>query len=377
VIPKRAPIVVILAALLALSAAGCGRQQNKTVAKVDGSEITQDMLFEALAQADNGDAGRRSLDALIVRQLLRKEAEKRGIKIDKETLQDRIDGLKDYVLAATGKDFEAWLEDTGQTEQDVASRVTMQLLTAALVLTDQDKRDYFEASKERLKDLPHGNESVIYRHIVVGTKEEAEAVRKELLASASDGVVSAEQFAKVAEERSFDPMTRTRGGMVGWMLKGKSESPELADPELEKVLFSLKPGEVSQPLAVSVSLPSTDTGQAPPEPWRIVRVDKHIMPQEMTLEANEDVVEDWMLNDPTYQLQLQQFFENLRSKAKVEVVDPRYRAVGEAYRQRQQSRSEQSPQMPVMAAPQGSTRGRAPTPAPPARQGPANRAGGR
>jgi hypothetical protein len=81
-------------------------------------------------------------------------------------------------------------------------------------------------------------------------------------------------------------------------------------------------------------------------------VDKHIAPQSITLEENQDVIEDWMLNDPRYQYQLQQFFENLRSKAKVEVVAPRYKAVEQEYQQRSEMREKMQQQAPAMGMPQ-------------------------
>ena len=355
--------MAVVGAVVAM--AGCGRQPKaEVVARVGNHQITDRDLFRALDQQDNGDAGRRALDAVILRHLLRDEAEKRGLKADPKEVARRIEGVKDYVLASTGKNWEAWLKDTGQTEEDITDRVSLQVLTAKLVLSNAEKERYFEQNKERLKDLPHLNESVIWRQIVVGTKAEAEAVRKELLQGAGDKAVTPVQFAKVAQERSLDPMTRSRGGMVGWQVKGKSPGPGMADAELEKALFALKPGEVSEPLQVKVQMPEGSGGQTP-ERWRVVMVDKHLKPRPLTLAENGDVIEDYMLNDPAYQFQVQQFFDNLRAKANVEVLAPRYRAIEEAYRQRKEMRDQRMEQ--PMAPPLSS--GAVPQPAP--------RAGGR
>jgi parvulin-like peptidyl-prolyl isomerase len=323
---------------------------------VEGKPITHEQLYQALESQDNGQAGKQALESLIVRQLIREEANKRGIKADTKELQSRIDGLKDYILAGTGKGYAAWLGDTGQTEQDVADRVTMQVLTARLVLTDQDRKQFFEANKEKLKDVPHNNESAIYRQIVVATKSDADAIHSELMKTAGGKPVSDEQFAKVADEKSIDPMTRGRGGMRGWWIKGKgSGMGEKPDAQLEKALFSLKAGELSQPLPYIRPTPPAPKGQtAPPQPeqWQIVMVDKHITPHPIALEENQDVIEDWMLNDPRYQYQVQQFFENLRSKAKIEVVSPRYKSVQEEYQKRNEMRQKMQQQAPAMGMPQ-------------------------
>jgi parvulin-like peptidyl-prolyl isomerase len=336
--------VIAVAALLAVAGTGCGRQKAQVVARVNQQPITQRQLWEALEKADGGEQGRRALDGLIVRQLVRQEAEKRGVKVTREELERRIEWLKHYILAQTGKDFATWLADTGQSEEDMASQLSREILTAKLVLSENEKEKYFEEQKEQLKELPHNNEAVIYRQIVVASKAEAEAIRKELTSDAPDfpGI-----FVQIAEERSLDPMTRSRGGMVGWMVKGKS-----MDGELEKTLFALKPGEISEPLAFRAPGPPTsETEQEAakgPEMWRIVRVEEHIpAPQEITLANNETVVEEWMLSDPQFQPALIQFFESLRARANVEIVDTRYRAVGEAYRERQKAREQQVAPIPM------------------------------
>jgi hypothetical protein len=240
--------------------------------------------------------------------------------------------MKDYVLANTGKDFEAWLADTGQTEEDVMNQVSRHLLTAKLVLTTEDREAYFEAHKDELRELPHNSESVIFRQIVVGSEEEADAIYAELTSG------DAADFAAVAEERSIDPMTRARGGMTGWLIRGKTD-----DPELEDTLFTLEPGQVSRPLPVQMPTPeSEDEEDAQPAPrfWRIVKVEKLLPAREVTLEDNLDIIEDRMLSEPQFQMQLNQFLSNLRARADVEVVSPRYTVVDELYRREREAREQ-------------------------------------
>jgi len=330
-----AAVIAVMAVIVLAS--GCGREKSPVIARVNQKPITQQQLWEALEKNDTGDAARRTLDSLIVRELIRQEAKKRGIEVAPQELQSRLDGMKDYVLAGTGKSFEAWLADTGQTQEDLAGRISLQMLTGKLVITQKDREQYFEENKERLaSDLPHNNEAVIYRQIVVGSKEEAEGVRRELTAAKS-GKGGAD-FAKIAEARSLDPMTRARGGMAGWVVKGKS-----TDAKLEQVLFSLKPGEISQP--VPLPLPA---GLAPeggeegkqPEWWAVLKVEKYLPPHEITLEGNADVIEEWMMGDPRFQMQLQEFFTGLRSRADVQIASPQYRMLQEAYQRQREARQQ-------------------------------------
>lgn len=340
------------AILILLAAVGCGREKEVAIARVNNRAITQRDLWRALETERDGQAGRTTLDRLIVQELIRQDAKERGIEVTRPELARRIDALKDYRLAYSGKDFDAWLKETGQTEDDIASRISLQMLTAKLVLSDDDRANYFEERKAELAELPHNNESVIFRHIVVATKDEADAVGREL--SAGEG--SAADFAKLAETRSLDPVTRARGGMVGWMIKGKSE-----DPELEKVLFSMKEGEISEPIPVNLPEAPEIEGQEKPEGaeppqelpqwWQIVRVERKIPPHEIAYEDNEDVIEEWMLGEAQYQMQLQEFWNSLRAKANIEILAPRYESLAEAYRAGREARERRTADPTATGAP--------------------------
>ena len=413
VVAKWGPLagMVVLGALLVWSLTSRGGRKDEVVVRVNNQPITQQQLWRALERTDQNDPrrldmeklialrlvqeelarhnisitqedyvdimqraegyfrmmpsdtrtlGEQTLDALILSQLIRQEAQKRRITVSPEELERRLQGAKDYILARTGMDFKAWLESSGETEADYKDRLNLQILTGELVLPQQDRKEFFDANKERLAQLPHNSESVIYRQIVVAKKEDAEAIRKELLAPEKDGA----DFAKIADERSLDPMTRGRGGMVGWAVKGKLSPP---DPELEKVLFSLKPGEISEPLPVSPS-GVTDEGEKPSF-WRLVKVEKHIAPHEITMDGNADIIEEWMTSDPRFQSRLEEFYDNLRASASIDFRGPRYRSLGEAYEnlrrmQEQRAHPEAGPQG-VPPGPQQAPPGGAAVPAPP------------
>jgi hypothetical protein len=100
-------------------------------------------------------------------------------------------------------------------------------------------------------------------------------------------------------------------------------------------------------------------------------VEKHFKPGPLTLENNADIIEEWMMSDQQYQAQLQEFFNNLRAKADIQITDPRYRSLGEAYRQGREARQKRLGQPGAMApvVPQPSGRMAAPTPSPPPTRG--------
>jgi parvulin-like peptidyl-prolyl isomerase len=112
---------------------------------------------------------------------------------------------------------------------------------AALGLTESQIRQLYESNVLREKlldqitaDVPHSQEQVWARHILVADEATANMVRQRLQAG--------EDFAKVASEVSTDTATKAKGGDLGWFARGTMVA------EFEAAAFSLKVGEISQPV---------------------------------------------------------------------------------------------------------------------------------
>ncbi|HSB03309.1 MAG TPA: peptidylprolyl isomerase, partial [Anaerolineales bacterium] len=108
-------------------------------------------------------------------------------------------------------------------------------------ISEKTIRSVYEAQllREKLmdeitKDTPHTEEQVWARHILVETESEAKAAR----ALIEGGV----DFAEVAKKYSKDTGSGANGGDLGWFGKGQMV------PEFETAAFTLKVGEVSQPI---------------------------------------------------------------------------------------------------------------------------------
>ena len=108
-------------------------------------------------------------------------------------------------------------------------------------LTEKQYRQLFETELLRTKlfdavtaDTPRVEEEVWARHILV----QDEATAKTVIDRLNNG----EDFAKLAEELSQDTGTATKGGDLGWFGKGQMV------PEFETAAFSLKDGEISEPI---------------------------------------------------------------------------------------------------------------------------------
>jgi parvulin-like peptidyl-prolyl isomerase len=123
--------------------------------------------------------------------------------------------------------------------EDAYKKGVTQLTTIGL--TEAQIRQLYESNILRQKlfdiitaDVPHTQDQVWARHILVSDEATANAVRQRLL--------NGEDFTKVAAEVSIDTGTKTNGGDLGWFGKGAMV------PEFEAAAFSQKIGEIGQPV---------------------------------------------------------------------------------------------------------------------------------
>ena len=107
--------------------------------------------------------------------------------------------------------------------------------------TEADFREYVKnlllnqkVYEEVTKDIAREQEMVWARHILVATKEEANAV--------IDRLEKGEDFGTIAAELSVDTSTGANGGDLGWFSKGQMVEP------FETAAYALEIGEISQPV---------------------------------------------------------------------------------------------------------------------------------
>ncbi len=141
------------------------------------------------------------------------------------------------------------------------------------------------------------------QQIVVKTKKEAEALRKEILKETTDDY---DPFYKLAQERSIDPAAGRSSGVLGWITEGQGK----IIPALEKAAFALKVKEVSRPVKS-------------PRGYHLIRTLEVVAPEQLSLKEINSSDKRQRYNEFFFKQKVTPYLAELRKKHKV-VVDPNW-----------------------------------------------------
>lgn len=209
-----------------------GKADDATVAKVNGQPILQSQLYSALVKA----GGTQTLESMITEELVKQESSKASIQVTDADLDKEIATIKKNF--SSDEEFSQALLTYNMTLESLKKDMTIQvqlrkLLEPQVKISDEDIKTYYDTNLESLKTP----EQVRASHILVATKEEAEAV----LASLKGGA----DFATLAKEKSTDTGSKDAGGDLDFFAKGVMEEP------FETAAFALQNGELSSVVETS------------------------------------------------------------------------------------------------------------------------------
>ncbi len=162
--------------------------------------------------------------------------------------------------------------------------------------------------KDRVKTMKP-TEEVKARHILVKTEETARDLSEQLARGA--------EFAELAKKHSIDPGTKDQGGMLGYFSAGQMV------PAFEQAAFTLKKGEVSDPVESRFG-------------WHLIKLEERR--QKPVPKFSE--VKEQILNSLIHQ-KTQAVADELRKKAKIEYIDPAIKAEVEASKKQQDAQQKQ------------------------------------
>jgi parvulin-like peptidyl-prolyl isomerase len=283
---------------------------NRIVATIDGEPITVFEVGRYRAQlGDQPATDQQILDAIVTERLLEKEAAARGIKASPEEIDAYIKEIKQRGQIDDAG-FNAALERQGLTPEAYREHVGKELVKTQLVareirgrvsVSDEDVERYYEAHREQYRTGGGVTVRDIFLAVPPGADDaEIERVRVRAV-ELREQAGSRRAFARLAEEHSELPGAK-EGGVLGTFKKG-----EMAD-ELDRVVFSLEPGQVSEPVRTAEGFHILRVDEVVDAEYRPVKDVEDEIREKLYAEALEQRYQDWMKRD-------------LRERHQVEVIN--------------------------------------------------------
>ncbi len=299
-------------------------------------ELTEEKLF-ALKN--------KILDRLIEEKLLLQESKTKKLKVTKPEVERGIDQFKEpfYVDEAgqpidkkeAEKKFQEQLTKEGLSSDQFKARVEEQLMKVKLIdievrskvtpPKEEDAKKLFKKiqkkmagetieviSPEEENDISQlskylqrlTGEQVRVRHILVRSKKSEDPAKRGESKKKLEGILqrikNGEDFAFLAEKHSDEPVSKARGGDLGFISKG-----DIGIEAMDQVIFKMKEGEISP-------IVETDFG------FHIVKLVERKAPHTLDYEDVADDLKNY-LAQKSFTGKLEKYLKDLRSKASITV----------------------------------------------------------
>ncbi len=249
---------------------------------------------------------RNLVEEMIRLQVIKNEAGKMKISVSNADVDAKYNAMKS---AIPKEQFEKLLKDQGVSESKLKEDIRQQLLiekvietvTPGLSVSDSKAREFYDKNSEKFSHP----EQVRASHILIAADrskltDKARADLKEKAVAILKRAKAGEDFAKLARENSEDPGSKMNGGDLGYF----SEKDMVSS--FSKAAFSLKPGEVSDVV-------ETQFG------YHIIKVTDRRPAGKVSFDQAKEQIKAALLQQERG-LAFQKWFNDVRSKAKVEVA---------------------------------------------------------
>ena len=286
---------------------------DEVLVRIHGRALTRGDFLEAVFRQ----FGEMTLLSEVIKEeIFLQEAERRELKVSREEVEREVEEILDGMSrdlgrgdAAAGRIKLADLyQKQGLTLNDVRDELRKKMVSQILV--KRVTRAMRDPADLDLRGLYEKNRRFYTRHIAYSfpsfqdqpTAEQAtrkkEAMAKAL--QAREKILSKEvEFAAMARAESNDLVTQPLGGDLGPI----TAATPMAD-SLKKAIFSLKPGEVSQPL---------ENPRGGYHLFQVTRID----PAGSYDEVKEEIRKNYMERDPDVE-EIRQAFYRLRAGVRIE-----------------------------------------------------------
>jgi foldase protein PrsA len=271
----------------------CIAQAKKAAAKpAEGQPKQTDADYKKQCEQQYNQLRDQVLGLLISFEWIEREAEDQGIKVTDAEVKKSFDEQKKQSFPKTA-DYEKFLKDSGQTNEDVLQRVRLDTLSQKIrdkvtkgkdQVTDQQIEDYYNKNKAQFAQPERRDLSIVL------TKKEAKA------REAKAALESGESFKTVAKQYSIDDASKAQGGKLPAVAKGQQEKA------FDDAIFKAKKGKIEGPV-------KTQFG------WYVFRVDKVSKASQQSLAQAKTTIKQ-VLASQNQQKALDAFVKDFRKKWK-------------------------------------------------------------
>lgn len=273
--------------------------KEDTVAKVNGEPVylsevenmkenlMQQYTSYSIPQPDSRDLFKMALDRVIEEKLLYQQAARENIKVFDSEIKNEIDMLKKRVALSEGvtdnsaakieaiftEKLKSQNMSADQLKENIRKKIliekfvdqkikplikkpsddeirslfnsiiTLSKNSSALSFSSEEEKEFYLNLADRINEA--FGERVRYRQIVIKPLSYTDADRKKAEEKAKQikqRILNNEDFEEIAIRESADPVSSKNGGDMGYVFRGN------LPPSLEKVVFSLNVGEISDPV---------------------------------------------------------------------------------------------------------------------------------
>jgi foldase protein PrsA len=262
------------------------QDRDDIVATFQDQKITRGELDNRLEEL----YGRKILEQMIEEKIILKEAENRKIKITDEEIEKEFKNIENRY--SSKEEFQKVMKENELTEETLKKRICLNLVINKLRedLEKEFKKEVFVTSEEIEKYFQKNRDKYLEvraRHILVDTKEKAEKILQEL----KEG----KDFSELAKKYSKCP-SKEKGGDLGFF--GKNVMVK----EFENSAFSLKVGEISQPVKTKFG-------------YHIIKLEEK---RGEKLEEVKDKVKEEITNEKISE-KIKEWFEKLKKDANIKI----------------------------------------------------------
>lgn len=258
------------------------------VAEVNGDKIMKSELAEECLRLH----GKSELADQVKKFLIQLECRQKGVTVTQKEINDEIARMAKTFNFST----EEWL-NLLQEERNITPEQYMQDIIWPILAIGKLAGAQLQITEEEIQREFNSQfgPAVQVRQIVLKSRADAERVLKEVQENP-------EAFASVAKNRSMDSASQPYGGLIHPIRPGT-----LKNADIEQILFSLKPGNISPIVEYPVGV------------FIVFRCEQHLQPQNVDMSLVRERLE-MKIRDSKTRLVSEQVFSALQEQSQIDLV---------------------------------------------------------